>query len=433
MPTNERVITRFSPSPTGFLHIGGARTALFNYLFTAKHNGIMHLRVEDTDRERSKKEYEDNIIEGLKWLKIPYVDIVHQSERGEIYSRHIQKLLDSGAVYWSEEEGDEKGKVIRFKNPGGDVVFRDIIRGEIKFNVAELGDFVIARDEQSPLYHLAAVIDDFEQKVTHVIRGEDGISNTPRQILIQEALNAPRPVYAHIPLILTPDRTKLSKRHGAISVTDYRDKGYLPEALLNYLAFLGWSPQGKEGVGDREIFSLDELVSLFDTADIQKSAAIFNTEKLNWFNRQYLKTMDKKELLADISEKLPLRDKDTLAKIISVIIDRINVLDDIKTMDAAGELDYFFERPRPTRELLRTTEHLLQITRLLELLSPDEWGTERIKNAIWDFSAEKGRSNVLWPMRAALTGKEKSPDPFTVAFVIGKEETITRLEHAASL
>lgn len=422
-----KVVTRFPPSPTGFFHVGSARTALFNYLFTAKHGGVMHLRIEDTDRARSTKEYEDNIVESLAWLKIPYADMVRQSERGEVYAGYVQKLLDSGAAYWSEDEGD-KGKVIRFKNPGGEVSFTDLIRGEIKFDVTELGDFVIARDEQSPLYHLAVVVDDHEQGVTHVIRGEDGISNTPRQILIQRAIGAHTPSYAHIPLILAPDKSKLSKRHGAVSLTEYRAQGYLSEAMLNFLVLLGWSPQASGE--EREIFSLSELIERFDISQVQKSGAVFNIEKLKWMNREYLRQMPQEEYEREALARLPHRDPAVLKRILPVLNERISTFQDMSDLDSKGELDYFFEAPKPTREQLKTTEHLEEVARLLGELSENEWTVEKIKNALWDFATEKGRGEVLWPLRVALSGKDKSPDPFTLAALLGKEETLARIAHA---
>lgn len=431
MNTNgKKVVTRFPPSPTGFLHVGSARTALFNYLFTAQHGGVMHLRIEDTDRQRSTKEYEDNIIEGLAWLTIPYADMVRQSERGAIYAQYTNKLLETGAAYWSDEE-EGKGKIIRFKNPGGEISFTDLIRGKISFDVSELGDFAIARDEEHPLYHLAVVIDDHDQGVTHIIRGEDGISNTPRQILIQRAIGADEPVYAHIPLILAPDRSKLSKRFGAVSVTEYREQGYLPEALINFLALLGWSPQS--GGDDRELFSLSELVERFDLSQVHKSGAVFDIEKLKWMNREYLRLLPVNAYEHEISERLPHRDASILKRILPILSERIYTFADITQLDREGELDYFFEKPKPTLEQLKTTQYLEDVEAILAELSSDEWTAEHIKNALWDFATEKGRGEVLWPLRVALSGKNKSPDPFTLAALLGKEETLIRIKHASTL
>src|SRR3989344_5846621 len=239
------VVTRFPPSPTGYFHIGSARTALFNYLFATHTGGVMSLRFEDTDKARSKKEYEDDILSGLEWLGLTYTkpEIFRQSERTPIYQKYLKKLLDSGAAYEAEPGTDDPGKkVIRFKNPGTSVTFHDLIRGNVSFETAELKDFVIAKSVDEPLYNFAVVIDDYETGVTHVMRGEDHISNTPRQILMLEALGFKRPEYAHIPLILAPDRSKLSKRHGSVAVSEYKRMGFLPEAFVNYLALLGWNP-----------------------------------------------------------------------------------------------------------------------------------------------------------------------------------------------
>jgi len=280
-------IVRFAPSPTGFLHVGSARSALYNFLFARKNNGKFILRIEDTDKERSKKEFETDIIEGLNWLGLGYDELYRQSERGEVYKSHIEKMLDSGSIFEAED------KVIRFKNPNKKVKFNDLVRGEIEFDTTELKDFVIAKSVDEPLYHLAVVIDDFESGITHVIRGEDHISNTPRQILIQEAIGAPRPIYAHLPLILAPDRSKLSKRkHGeSVSLDYYRNKGYSPEAIINYLALLGWNP-GTE----QEIFTLEELINVFDLSRVHKGGAIFDEKKLAWVNKKHFN-------LAKIREK----------------------------------------------------------------------------------------------------------------------------------
>ena len=275
---SEKIITRFAPSPTGSLHIGGARTALFNFLYTRKHGGKFILRIEDTDKERSEKKFEDDIFGGLEWLGLKYDEYYRQSERGEIYRNYIEKMLNDDLAYESDD------KVIRFRNTNKKVKFDDLIRGEIEFDTTELEDFVIAKSVDEPLYHLAVVIDDFESGITHVIRGEDHISNTPRQILIQEAIGAPRPLYAHLPLILAQDRSKLSKRkHGeSVSLEYYKNKGYSSEAIINYLALLGWNP-GTE----QEIFTLDELINVFDLGRVHKGGAIFDEKKLAWVNRKH--------------------------------------------------------------------------------------------------------------------------------------------------
>jgi glutamyl/glutaminyl-tRNA synthetase len=334
-PASSPVVTRFAPSPTGNLHIGSARTALFNYLFTKKNKGTMVLRLEDTDRDRSFDKYEVNILEGLSWLGLDHDIYYKQSDRTEIYSSYIQKMIETGSAYLSKEEGGQRSEVIRFKNPNKRIVFDDLVRGNIEFDTTELGDFVIAKSLTEPLYHLAVVIDDHESKVTHVIRGEDHISNTPRQILIQEGIGAVRPLYAHIPMILAPDRTKLSKRHGAVALTEYKEEGYLPEAVLNYLAFLGWNPGG-----EREIYSLADLVDTFSLSKIQKSAAIFNKDKLDWYNREYLKEVPDEIFSAGL---LAVGLSEDLArKLVPFVRERVSRMGDIAQLFASdGEFDFF--------------------------------------------------------------------------------------------
>src|SRR3989344_6473199 len=241
MPENvsKKIVVRFPPSPTGPMHIGNVRTALYNYIYAKQHDGEFIVRIEDTDTARSKKEYEEKILESLEWLGFKRDgELWHQSERIAIYKKYLDELIATGKAYVSQEAEGDNREVVRFKNPNKTVSFTDLIRGEIKFDTTELEDFIIAKNVEEPIYHLAVVIDDSESGITHVIRGEDHISNTPRQILIQEAIGAPRPIYAHLPLILGRDRSKMSKRNGAVPVSEYRNRGYLPEAVVNYLALL---------------------------------------------------------------------------------------------------------------------------------------------------------------------------------------------------
>lgn len=448
------VIVRFPPSPTGFLHIGGARTALFNYLFAQKYGGQILLRLENTDRERSKKEYEDNILESLAWLGLKFdnKEPIRQSERGAVYQKYLEKLLASGAAYHSKEEAvDTKGgraEVIRFKNPNKKISFNDLIRSKIEFDTTDLGDFVIAKSLTEPLYHLAVVVDDFEMGITHVIRGEDHISNTPRQILIAEAIGAKRPEYAHIPLILAPDKTKLSKRHGAVSVTEYRDKGYLKEAFVNYLALLGWNPGTNQ-----ELFSMEELIDKFDLSRVHKGGAIFDSEKLDWLNKEYLKKMPTKDLESRIFEELRSAldtqfskkhdiPREMLTKLTTIVSDRIYTFGDIKNMVDRGELNYFFQEPvydprdlicKSEQNSIKTTLHLQKIIEFLKPLENDSFTKEAVKSAVWGYADKEGRGNVLWPMRLALSGLDKSPDPFTLAEILGKEETLKRLQNGYNL
>lgn len=432
---DEKIVTRFAPSPTGVLHIGGARTALYNFLFAKKNNGKFILRIEDTDKERSKKEYEKNILESLSWLNISYDEIFYQSERANIHKKYLQKMLENKTVYEGEDSKDGTGKIIRFKNTNEKITFTDIVRGEISFDTTELGDFVIAKNIDTPLFHLAVVADDFDMGVTHIIRGEDHISNTQRQILIQRAIGAVEPKYGHIPLILADDRSKLSKRHGAVSVTEYKEKGYLPEALINFMALIGWNP------GDnKEIFNINELTSVFSLDKIQKSGAMFNMEKLNWINKEHIKKLPEEEVEKIIENYLITSfngiDAELLKKLTPIILERINVFSDIHTLIKEGELDYFFKVPTDTYDLKKlvwkdetltaTKQHMKKIIELLE--ESDFKNIENIKDSIWDYADKEGRGNVLWPMRYTLSGKDKSPDPFTLAYVLGKKETIARLK-----
>ncbi len=327
------VRTRFAPSPTGFLHIGSARTTLFNYLFAKKNHGSFILRIEDTDVERSKPEYERDIMDSLRWLGIEWdegpdiggdYESYRQSQRGEIYRKYLEKLLAEDRAYYcfcSEEEleaqrqyqmsigetprysgkcaqlspkevkkylSEGKTHIIRFKVPAKKVKFNDLVRGELEFDAGLIGDFAIAKNLEIPLYNFAVVVDDFEMKISHVIRGEDHLSNTPKQILLQETLALPTPKYAHLPLILGPDRSKLSKRHEAVAISEYQRQGYLPETLINFMAFLGWNP-GEE----REIYSLPSLIKEFSLERVQKGGAVFNINRLDFLNGFYIRQRSK--------------------------------------------------------------------------------------------------------------------------------------------
>ena len=443
MTNDKKIVVRFPPSPTGLFHMGNARTLLFNYLFAKKNNGRIVLRLEDTDKERSREEYSQDIIDNLKWLGIEPDSLVaiRQSERGPVYKKYLEKMISEGKAYFSKETVVEEGQrdqVIRFKNSNKKIVFNDLIRGDIEFDTTELKDFIIAKSLEEPVYHLAVVVDDYEMGVSHIIRGDDGISNTPRQILIQEAIGAPRPVYAHLPLILTQDRTKLSKRkHGEkVSVTFYRNAGYLPEAVVNFLALIGWNP-GDE----REIFSKEELIKEFSLDKIQKSGGVFNPERLDWYNGQYIRKIETEKLAKMLLEYLPEEWKKSATenysywlKIVELEKNRITKLSDIKE-----GIGYFFNEPEYTKEMLlwkkepnmeKTKKHLQEVVKLLSTLSENEFNQDKIKETVWDYADKEGKGNVLWPMRVALTGMEKSPDPFAVAGVLGKEKTIKRLTYA---
>lgn len=426
------VVTRFAPSPTGPLHVGSARTALFNYSYAKKHGGTFVLRIEDTDRARSRPEFEKDIHDGLAWLGLVPDTVHRQSERANVYEKYIAKLLESDAAYESTEERDgAETTVIRFRNPGGTVSFTDEVRGEISMTVDELGDFVVARSRREPLYHLAVVIDDYDMGITHVIRGEDHISNTPRQVLLQNAIGASEPVYAHLPLILAPDKSKLSKRHGTVSVNEYQKEGYMPEAMVNFLALLGWHPGD-----DKEIFTLNDLIHNFDFTGVQKGGAVFDKTKLDWINREHLKSMSQEELNAIIARELRLEDEQFVEKITPVILERIHVVTDIQKMMNEGEWSYFFKQPEyePSGLVWKnsapedTRAHLAALEDRLQ--KSDFSSADSVKDAVWNLAEEKGKGDVLWPFRYALSGRERSPDPFTLAYILGREETLKRLKTA---
>ncbi len=438
------VITRMAPSPTGNLHVGTARTALFNYLYTKRHHGTFIMRIEDTDKERSRPEYETEILEGLAWLGITWDAFYRQSERTLIYRGYLERAIEKGTAYISEEESKkEEGKmvqVVRLRNPNTTITFEDEVRGEITFDTTELGDFVIARSLDDALYHFTAVVDDHEMGVTHVIRGEDHISNTPRQILIQEAIGAERPIYAHLPLLLGSDRSKLSKRHGATQLESYKKIGYTKEALVNYLALLGWNPGT-----DEELFTLEELMRIFDLSGVQKGGAIFDVEKLKWFNKEYIRKMDDDSFFSYTETRLPerirsLRDfsQARLRRTLPVIRERIYTGDDITIFGEAGEFDFAFETPSVDLVMLKwknddkVERALPRLQKCAEIIAtiPENAPSELIKERIFDYAQEVGKGEVLWPLRVALTGRERSPDPFTIISIIGSGEAYHRVQRA---
>jgi glutamyl-tRNA synthetase len=458
-----KIRVRIAPAPTGLFHIGTARTALFNYLFVKKNKGNFILRIEDTDKERSKKKYEDDILNSLEWLGFKPDEIFKQSQRIKIYEKYLKKLLDSGQAY--------KKEIIWFKNPNKKIVFNDLIRGKVEFDSSIFGDFSLAKSLKEPLYNFAAVIDDYEMKISHVIRGEDHISNTPKQILIYQALDLKIPKFAHLPLILGPDKSKLSKRHAAVSVGDYQEQGYLPEALINFMALLGWSAQNNLGeISPRrggnpkheDIFSLKQLIKGFSLEKIQKGGAIFNINKLDWFNGYYIRQKSLDDLtLACIpylieaglikpvfkSKQYPpayggyaLEQKyiitktkqeiscDKLKKIISLEQERMKKLSEI------GDLvEFFFKEPKYKASLLKwknmsKKEILDSFNELEQIFSKLKIGEVEKK-----LLKMEDRGKLLWPLRVALTGKEKSPGPFEIAEILGKENTLKRIKHARQL
>ncbi|MFA6387367.1 MAG: glutamate--tRNA ligase [Candidatus Paceibacterota bacterium] len=493
----KKVRIRFAPSPTGFFHIGGARTALFNYLFAKKNKGDFILRIEDTDIERSKPEFEKDIMESLKWLGIDWTegpDIggdfrpYRQSERSGIYRKYLEKLLKENKAYYcfcSPDELDAKrqdqmsrglapkydGKcssltadqvndnlkknvksVIRLRSHGQKVSFTDIIRGEVEFDTSLTGDFVIARNLDNPLFYLSGAIDDHEMEISHIIRGEEHISNTPKQILIQEALGLDKPIYGHIPLILAPDRSKLSKRFGAVSVIAYKKEGYLRETLVNFLAFLGWNP-GDE----REIFSLDLLAEEFSLEKVQKGGAIFNQKRLDFLNGYYIRQKPLKELtelllpylitnkliepfeknyrVLQTGEEISFKDLEkicylyqTRIKKLSEIVECVDFLFQDKLLYASELLRWGDMSPRDIFDTLAGLE------KLISGIKKENWDFKNLQNVIL-LETEKmpNRGLMLWPLRVALTGKKNSADPIGVAEILGKDKVLKRLAAAKEI
>ncbi len=445
----KKVVTRFAPSPTGFLHSGTYRTAVFSYLFAKKHGGEFILRIEDTDKERSKKEYEDNIIECLAWLNMSYDRFYRQSENAPRHKEILEKLISDGNAYISKEEAkDGSGvikEIVRFKNPNRIVSFVDAIRGEIKIDTTDLGDFVIAKNLNEPLFHLAVVVDDADEGVTHIIRGDDHISNTPRHILLYEALGFEVPTYAHLPLVLSEDRTKLSKRKGAKAVTEYRDQGYLPGAILNFITMIGFN-DGTE----KEIFTIDELIQAFDLEKVQKGGAVFNPVKLDWLNKEHIKLMNDADFkakaisyMSDELKSLPTFDV-RIDAVLPIVKERINKFGDIAEMETANDLQYFFtdssyesalllcaEKQRKGKESMTIADLApiyLNLKTLIEGISV--FTPDAVKEVLWPYAEQEGRGLVLWALRTALSGKERSPDPFTLVSIFGKEEAIRRINIA---
>ena len=512
--------TRFAPSPTGFIHVGGARTALFNYLFAKEFQGSFILRIEDTDIERSSPQFEKDIMESLKWLGIEWDEgpdtggnygPYRQSQRLEIYAKYIEKLLSENKAYYcfcSEEElevqrqyllsigeaprysgkcgqlskeevkkylAEGKPAVIRFRVQAKKIEFNDLIRGKLEFDTSLIGDTVIAKNVNTPLYNFSVVIDDYEMKISHVIRGEDHISNTPKQILIQETLGLPRPKYAHLPIILGSDRSKLSKRHGAVGIADYRKDGYFPETLVNFMAFLGWNPGG-----EREIYAIPSLIKEFSLEGVQKGGAIFNVKRLDFLNGFYIRQKSVEKLtelcvpylieaglitpsfktkqyppayggqeivqeykIAQTGEEITL---ESLQKIVSIYRERL------KKMSEISELTDFFFRDKLEydKNLLKWDEMTdkeieVSLDKSEKILSKvktiEEWNKENLENILIpeaekfakELSKAGDRGYLLWPLRIALTGKKSSAGPFEIAEILGKEKTIKRIIRARNI
>jgi glutamyl-tRNA synthetase len=462
--SSNEIRTRFAPSPTGFLHIGGARTALFSWAYARRHGGKFILRIEDTDVARSTPEAVQAILDGMQWLDLAHDEgPFYQMRRMERYKEVIRQMIDSGKAYYcyaSPEELDamregqrergekprydgrwrpERGKtlpappegakpVVRFRNPTeGAVAWDDVVKGRIEIANAELDDLIIARADGTPTYNFCVVVDDWDMRITHVLRGDDHVNNTPRQINILRALEAPVPCYGHLSMILGPDGQKLSKRHGAVSVMQYHEDGYLPEAVLNYLARLGWSH------GDDEIFDMRQFCEWFDLDHITPSAAQFNNEKLVWLNQHYLKLADNGRLAADASERLAQRGVDpeqgpSLEAVAGLYKERVATLNELA--DAA---EAFYIDLHPAPELI--AQHLTDPARaaladLRRRLATAEWNRAALSAALKETLAATGLKmpQVAIPLRVAVLGQPQTPSIDAVLEVMGRELVLTRLD-----
>ncbi len=454
------VRVRFAPSPTGFLHFGGVRTALFNWLFARHEGGKFLLRIEDTDKERSQKRFEEDILRGLEWLGITWDEPpVRQSDRIDLYEKHLKALFAEKKAYYcfcSAEELDGESQaqlaagiipkysgkcraippeeaakratsepaVIRFRMPEREVTFTDMIRGKVSFHTKLFGDVIIAKGLREPLYNFAVVVDDADMRISHVIRGEEHLSNTPRQILIAEALGLAVPVFAHLPLILGPDKKKLSKRFLTTSLDEYEKKGYLPSAIINFLSLLGWHPSE-----DREVLMIGELVNEFTIRRVQKAGAIYNPEKLEWLNAMHIRALPPEELRTHLEPFIPAEwktDEERLGRGSKLVKERLKSLSEFQ--NAAR---FIFSLPEYPASLLvwknssadAARKHL-EAARLMIEKETDA------SAAIMAYAEKEGRGEVLWPLRVALSGQETSPGPIELLAALGKKEAIARIARA---
>ena len=456
-----KVVTRFAPSPTGTLHIGGVRTALFNYVYAKQNEGLFLVRIEDTDKERSKKEFEKNILDSLASIGLsPDEKPINQSERNDVYVDAAKKIFESGNAYWcdcSKEELEEMRKqqekdgkkpmydgrsrnkglkqsentVLRLATPeDGEIIVNDLIRGKVVFQNSELDDLILLRSDGTPTYHLCNVVDDFEQNVTTVIRGEDHLSNTPRQIHIQNALGYPALEYAHLPLVLGPDKRRLSKRHAATSLEEYKSDGYLDSAILNTLARLGWSK------GDQEVFYMEDLIRDFNIRDVQKAGAIFDITKLDWLNTQHIANLSfedfKKELkpfLKDLSIDIDNHQN------VDLLLSSMRTVESTFKKIADDLIPYYFEVNTYNQQAIDkfVDNEGLKILNDLSgiLLSIDEWSENNIDNALKNYQNENNCPvpKVNQPIRIALTGSTKSPSLGLTLAIFGKNEALKRIDN----
>lgn len=500
---------RFAPSPTGYLHVGGLRTALYAFLFAKKNGGVFILKIEDTDQKRFVEGAIENLIKVLDWAELfrdegvftsieikddtaivvkskkypgvmetgeygPYI----QSEKLETYKQYAQKLIENGHAYYcfcdskklesmrqeqiakkhppiydqhclknlnadeiQKNLEDKKSYVIRLKTPKDEtIIFSDIIRGEVKFNINLIDDQVLLKSDGYPTYHLANVIDDHDMRITHVIRGEEWLPSVPKHLLLYRYFGWEAPQFAHLPLLLNLDRTKLSKRQGDVAVEDYIKKGYLKEAIVNFTAFLGWHP----GEGEtQELFTLEELVEKFDLTHVHKAGAVFDTKKLDWINSQYIKKLSVDDLYERALEFLEQKDfyqsasserrnAKYLKKVLTIEQKRL-----VKLSEAWEQDQFFFKDPEYNSELLKWKDSSIEDTKKQLSLAIDtlvridetNWNAEYLKNILMEVAGEK-RGELLWPLRASLTGESKSPSPFETAWVLGKEESLKRIKDA---
>ncbi|HUY82174.1 MAG TPA: glutamate--tRNA ligase [Acidobacteriaceae bacterium] len=471
---------RFAPSPTGYLHVGGARTALFNWLFARHFGGTLILRIEDTDFERSSEEMVEGILTGMRWLGLNWDEgPFFQSQRLDLYRATAEKLLASGHAYHcfctkaeleqrraqaaaagrppmydrgcrsiaptdaAARKAAGEPSAMRFAVPdGGVTAFDDAVFGRVEFSNAEIEDFVLLRSDGIPTYHLSVVADDMDMRLTHIIRGADHISNTPKQVLQYQALYAPLPIFAHVPLILGPDKTRLSKRHGATSVIAYKEMGIVPEAFRNFLALLGWTP-GSEHTGTdgkaREIFSSDDLIQLFSLDGISKSNAVFNNDKLAWFNTEYIRACDAQKLLPLIQDEwtavsfAPNRSEQDILAAIELLKPRARSLKDFATTFCAYFSDTFDYDPAAVAKFLKEKETRALLTQLSQRYAESAGFTEAsTEQTLRAFAEEKGvKAGVLINgSRVALTGQAVAPSLFAVMVALGKESVVARLAAA---
>jgi glutamyl-tRNA synthetase len=463
---------RFAPSPTGYLHVGGARTALFNWLFARHFGGTLVLRIEDTDAERSTAEMVEGILQGMRWLGLDWDEgPYYQTKRGEMYRQTAEKLLASGHAYYcfcakeelerrraaasaagrtpkyegacrkispeqaAQRRASGESAVVRFAVPeSGSTIFEDAVFGRVEFSNSELEDFVLLRSDGGPTYHLSVVTDDVDMKITHIIRGADHLSNTPKQVLLYQALGAALPVFAHVPLILGPDKTRLSKRHGATSVIAYREEGIVPEAFRNFLALLGWTPPQ----GTPEVLGDAELIRLFNLGGVSRSNAVFDRAKLDWFNTEYIRTYSAEKLLPLIEEewnkagvKPERTDRPWLLDTIDLLKPRARSLKDFATSFRAFFTDSFEPDPAAVEKFLKDNSVRQMLTELGKryAASADGFTEAEAEKILRDYAAEKNvkAGALINGARVALTGQAVAPSLFAVMVALGKEKTVARL------